>query len=326
FKTDLYLPTSDIDIVIFNNIEKNNLSSFKQLLIDSKVCNEDTIIILDKAVVPIIKFRCAHSNIRVDITFKSSNATMASNYIKDAIKIFPAIKVLIVTLKQFLLQRDANEVYYGGISSYALILMTISFLKCIPHTSPNISIGKLLLGFLDFYGNKFDYMSQAISPTSPDGIVDKSSLAEIFWRKSLQPSLLCIQDPLDPTNDVGKSSFGVFKIKSYFSAAYSCLMEAIFMHMTMAKCHTESLHGNTLLGRIILITPEIIQYRKSLYEVYKNFSKFNQALYTDFHNQSDENQADFSNIADAAAGVANNNVIQEATELNALDSKQATNK
>jgi non-canonical poly(A) RNA polymerase PAPD5/7 len=34
-----------------------------------------------------------------------------------------------MVLKQFLLQRDLNEVYTGGIGSYSLILMIVSFLQ-----------------------------------------------------------------------------------------------------------------------------------------------------------------------------------------------------
>jgi non-canonical poly(A) RNA polymerase PAPD5/7 len=42
---------------------------------------------------------------------------------------FPNLKYLVLVLKQFLLQRDLNEVFTGGISSYSLILLTISFLQ-----------------------------------------------------------------------------------------------------------------------------------------------------------------------------------------------------
>jgi non-canonical poly(A) RNA polymerase PAPD5/7 len=42
---------------------------------------------------------------------------------------FPNLKYLVLVLKQFLLQRDLNEVFTGGISSYSLIYMTISFLQ-----------------------------------------------------------------------------------------------------------------------------------------------------------------------------------------------------
>lgn len=40
---------------------------------------------------------------------------------------------LIFVLKQFLLQWDLNEVFTGGISSYCLILMAISFLQVKEH-------------------------------------------------------------------------------------------------------------------------------------------------------------------------------------------------
>ena len=49
--------------------------------------------------------------------------------IQDQIEIFPCLEPLVLVLKQFLLQRDLNEVFTGGISSYCLILMTISFLQ-----------------------------------------------------------------------------------------------------------------------------------------------------------------------------------------------------
>lgn len=42
---------------------------------------------------------------------------------------YPILKYLVLVLKQFLLQRDLNEVFTGGISSYSLILLTVSFLQ-----------------------------------------------------------------------------------------------------------------------------------------------------------------------------------------------------
>lgn len=45
---------------------------------------------------------------------------------------YPVLPYLIFVLKQFLLQRDLNEVFTGGISSYSLILMVISFLQVLP--------------------------------------------------------------------------------------------------------------------------------------------------------------------------------------------------
>lgn len=47
---------------------------------------------------------------------------------------YPVLPYLVLVLKQFLLQRDLNEVFTGGIGSYSLFLMAVSFLqvRCSP--------------------------------------------------------------------------------------------------------------------------------------------------------------------------------------------------
>lgn len=42
---------------------------------------------------------------------------------------YPVLPFLVLVLKQFLLQRDLNEVFTGGIGSYSLFLMAVSFLQ-----------------------------------------------------------------------------------------------------------------------------------------------------------------------------------------------------
>lgn len=42
---------------------------------------------------------------------------------------YDCLKYLVLVLKQFLLERDLNEVFTGGISSYSLTLLVISFLQ-----------------------------------------------------------------------------------------------------------------------------------------------------------------------------------------------------
>lgn len=48
---------------------------------------------------------------------------------QDYMKMFAAMPKLVLVLKQFLIQRDLNEVFTGGISSYSLILLVVSFLQ-----------------------------------------------------------------------------------------------------------------------------------------------------------------------------------------------------
>ena len=56
--------------------------------------------------------------------------------------------------------RDMNEVWTGGISSYGLILMTVSFLqnhKRQEGRNKGINMGVLLIEFFELYGRKFNY-------------------------------------------------------------------------------------------------------------------------------------------------------------------------
>lgn len=42
---------------------------------------------------------------------------------------FPPLRPLTLVIKQFLAQRGMNEVYTGGLGSYAVLLMTMNFLQ-----------------------------------------------------------------------------------------------------------------------------------------------------------------------------------------------------
>lgn len=79
--------------------------------------------------VPIVKLTDKASDVKVDISFNMSNGVKSAELIKEFKQRFPVLSKLVLVLKQFLLQRDLNEVFTGGISSYSLILMTISFLQ-----------------------------------------------------------------------------------------------------------------------------------------------------------------------------------------------------
>lgn len=63
-------------------------------------------------------------------------------YFQDQIEIFPCLPPLVLVLKQFLVQRDLNEVFTGGISSYCLILMAISFLQVSDSQDPKLQLLK----------------------------------------------------------------------------------------------------------------------------------------------------------------------------------------
>jgi len=71
--------------------------------------------------------------------------------LQDFIQRYPNLKYLVLVLKQFLLQRDLNEVYTGGISSYCLLYLIISFLQVSGLTS-DCGFSQLLSHFCTMCG------------------------------------------------------------------------------------------------------------------------------------------------------------------------------
>ncbi|KHG29292.1 PAP-associated domain-containing 5 [Gossypium arboreum] len=61
--------------------------------------------------------------------FDVDNGPKAVEFIKEAVLKWPQLRPLCLILKVFLQQRDLNEVYSGGIGSYALLAMIISMLQ-----------------------------------------------------------------------------------------------------------------------------------------------------------------------------------------------------
>ena len=51
-----------------------------------------------------------------------------------------------------------------------------------------------------------------------------------------QPSMLCIEDPLQPGNDIGRSSYGILRVRQAFEYAFLQLVKLVnFPHRTLIK-------------------------------------------------------------------------------------------
>lgn len=269
FKTGLYLPTSDIDLVVFGDWTGLPLNQLKDALIRESVTDRDNIKVLDKASVPIIKVTETKTDLRIDISFNMINGVKSAALIKEYLNEFPCLRYLAMVLKQFLLQRDLNEVWTGGIGSYSLILMIVSFLQLHPRIdarSNDNNLGVLLIEFFELYGKQFNYMRTGIRVKDGGSYVPKEDIFKQF-NNGYRASILCIEDPLNPTNDIGKGSYGALKVKQAFEYAYLTLSEAV------APQHSYLIKDNhSILGRIIRITQEVIEYRRWIKDLYSNHS------------------------------------------------------
>ncbi|KAJ8710446.1 hypothetical protein PYW07_009812 [Mythimna separata] len=266
FRTGLYLPTSDIDLVVIGQWEKLPLWTLERELVVQDIAEKESIKVLEKATVPIVKMTDKYSDVKVDISFNMSSGVKSAELIKQFKEKYPVLTRLVMVLKQFLLQRDLNEVFTGGISSYSLILMCISFLQLHPRPErlrqPH-NLGVLLIEFFELYGRKFNYVKTAIRVKNGGSYVSKDEIQKEM-NDGHRPSLLCIEDPLTPGNDIGRSSYGAIQVKQAFDYGYIILQQAVGAHNALLARHS-------VLGRIVRVTDHVLQYRRWVRDTFDDY-------------------------------------------------------
>uniref|UniRef100_A0A672FFQ4 Terminal nucleotidyltransferase 4B n=1 Tax=Salarias fasciatus TaxID=181472 RepID=A0A672FFQ4_SALFA len=217
FSTGLYLPTSDIDLVVFGKWETLPLWTLEEALRKRNVADENSIKVLDKATVPIIKLTDSFTEVKVDISFNVKSGVKAARLIKE--------------FKELHYREDV--------------------------CSPNINIGVLLIEFFELYGRHFNYLKTGIRIKDGGCYVAKDEVQKTMM-DGYRPSMLYIEDPLQPDNDVGRSSYGAMQVKQAFDYAYVVLNHAV---SPIAKYYPNN-DTESILGRIIRVTQEVDEYRE----------------------------------------------------------------
>jgi DNA polymerase sigma len=149
----------------------------------------DSVKTLPHAAVPIITLLTAPPyNVRLDISFEGPghNGLATNDVVLSLLHEFPPLAPMMLVLKSFAIERGLAVAYSGGLSSYALLLLVARYLQEHSDTMPNgfanasravqhslstvqagvADFGLMLMGFLDFYGNRFDPRTTGISVAS----------------------------------------------------------------------------------------------------------------------------------------------------------------
>uniref|UniRef100_A0A7N8XG06 polynucleotide adenylyltransferase n=1 Tax=Mastacembelus armatus TaxID=205130 RepID=A0A7N8XG06_9TELE len=233
FSTGLYLPTSDIDLVVFGKWETLPLWTLEEALRKRNVADENSIKVLDKATVPIIKLTDSFTEVKVDISFNVKSGVKAARLIKE--------------FKELHYREDVSN--------------------------PNINIGVLLIEFFELYGRHFNYLKTGIRITDGGSYVAKDEVQKNMM-DGYRPSMLYIEDPLQPDNDVGRSSYGAMQVKQAFDYAYVVLSHAV---SPLAKYYPNN-ETESILGRIIRVTQEVDEYREWIRKNWGSLSQNDQTL------------------------------------------------
>jgi len=199
---------------------------------------------------------------------------------------FPQLTPLALVLKQFLKNRNMHTAYTGGLSSYCLVLLVVAFLQQRrsatrsllrptttaaaaaaaaaassqpqpqpPHdafASPppaaaerdkHTALGPLLLDFLFFFGRVFDPRVSMVSVRAGDNFLPRRRVGVI--------DPLYIEDPFQPTNNIGRNCFRVVQIqKAFADAVRRCRCRRIAPSLARrALTPTKMWGGAVLLGR-----------------------------------------------------------------------------
>ncbi|KAJ2701868.1 hypothetical protein FB645_004499 [Coemansia sp. IMI 203386] len=252
FNTRLYLPTSDIDMTVMlyekgtktvsmKYESKSAITHFLYLLARAlkkegfcKTCE-----VIAKARVPIIKTRESITNFHIDVSVNAESGFNSARVQRSFCEnVYPdALRPLILIIKHFLSQRSMNEVYTGGMGSYAISLLATSLFQMHPRIMSggleiSKNLGVLLVEFFELYGKRFNYDRVCISVREKGQYLDKRSVGFINYQ---QPFLLSIEDPCDTTNDVTRGTYGITRIRQTFSGAYDLISNSIFAYHQTRK-------------------------------------------------------------------------------------------
>ncbi|RLN77652.1 hypothetical protein BBO99_00006585, partial [Phytophthora kernoviae] len=246
--TQMFLPQSDIDMVLFGVPEgKAPLFKLEERLQELDIVSY--LEVIDKARIPIVKMVHKKSNIHVDVSFNIAGGLATGDLMKHYMRVYPSFRPLTLVLKYFMAQRKLNETYTGGVGSFLLQLMVISFLQQhgrhlkAEHDDPKYNnLGQLLMGFFTLYGRDFNYTELGISVRNGGSYFYKT---DRYWYDDNRPFLISMENPNEPSLDIGKNSYEMRTVKRSFEYARQVLQNEITRHGQF-----KSLPGS-ILGTII---------------------------------------------------------------------------
>ena len=201
--------------------------------------------VIGKAKVPIIKFEDAETGIPINICFGQADGLANTDLVRKFLEQMPALRPLVLVLKQFLYNRDLHETFTGGMGSYLLTMTVVSHLQHHPgrgptYTEPERNLGALLIDYLHLYGLRFNMGAVGISVRGDGAYFDKRRRPG--WATAGKEHLLCVEDPNRPDSDLGRNSYNVRSAQRAFEHAYY----ALAVPPPAAAADEE-----TLLGRIL---------------------------------------------------------------------------
>jgi DNA polymerase sigma len=187
---------------------------------------------------PLVRMR--HLGSDTDIQIVASQPTkIVSEYIRDSLAEYPQLKPAFFLLKAILAARRLDEPYDGGLGSYTLLILIIAVFKrrSIARRTSLVTALRAVLKIFDktspmYHNLRHDGMMTVAPYTfskrlptetlsnKDKAIIESDSAAwarhQISAVRDGQDRLLCLQDPNDPLNDLGRGSYQMLNVQATF--------------------------------------------------------------------------------------------------------------
>lgn len=176
----------------------------------------------------------------------------------------PPLRPLIIVLKYFLLQRGLNDTYSGGVGSFLLTLMAAHVVQVCakrlgvplhvteeeggkkakkvggkaapppllplpPAAASGLNLGLLFVSFFEIFGVNHNYTSTGITLRGASGGGSGGYFSKLAkgWYDGGRPFLLCLENPVDTSADVGRNSWAIQRVRRACVYAHTAVARAV---------------------------------------------------------------------------------------------------
>lgn len=179
----------------------------------------------------------ADFELSLDVSFDAPghHGVEAVRLMNEQCGVMPLLRPLVLVIKAVLEQRALKRAYSGGLSSYAVLIMAVRFLRDWHHHTHEPdgapgALGRVVLGFLRFFGQQFSPERQGItlrererfSADGGGGYLRRDHPTLTMFRCD---SLLVI-DPINPANNVCKHCYRINEVQRTLAEALTALEAA----------------------------------------------------------------------------------------------------
>lgn len=177
---------------------------------------------IPNATVPIIKAICtpAYGGKKLDIAIQDGKHTgpRCVELVAKYLDLYQCLRYLVLPFKQLIYNSQMNDPYQGGLTSYALVLMIVSFLQMKLYNKLTIeaafpNLGVLFIEFLNWYSN-LEYMTTEIRPLRPIMEVGLAPFAMVA--PEVPNNSIVVVDPLNSSNNVARATYKFHFLKVEF--------------------------------------------------------------------------------------------------------------